>query len=54
MVVGEALCFQTVVVAVNLHFDKDIKDYLNVINEWTLARQVYGEILILFQCLSNR
>lgn len=33
MVVGEALCFQAVVVALNLHFHEDIKDSLNMINE---------------------
>lgn len=29
-------------------FNKEIKDFLNVMNEWTLARQVYGAILNFF------
>lgn len=34
-------------------FNQEIKDFLNLVDEWTLARQVCGEILNLFEYLNN-
>lgn len=34
-------------------FNQEIKDFLNVVDERTLARQVCGEILNLFEYLNN-